>query len=157
MWPHLGDKPYRCYQCLKCFSYSSHLKVQMRTHSGVKPYRCDQCTKCFGQRSNLKSYMITHSGEKPGGATPASAIHSKRQWGAFTQGNGTLWLTPLSCIRWNDCCWFFACLAFLTLPLFSILILKWLFNFLFYPFLCICFLLLIYYFTLPCVWKVLYK
>ncbi|CAL8407010.1 unnamed protein product [Arctogadus glacialis] len=65
MSTHSGEKPYRCDQCTMRFSLTRYLKRHMRTHSSEKPYRCDQCMKCFRLGSTLKRHMLTHTGEKP--------------------------------------------------------------------------------------------
>ncbi|XP_056444959.1 zinc finger protein 239-like isoform X2 [Gadus chalcogrammus] len=65
MSTHSGKKPYRCDQCTIRFSLPRYLKIHMSTHTGEKPYRCDQCTRSFNRKDHLKIHMSTHTGEKP--------------------------------------------------------------------------------------------
>ena len=34
-------------QCGKCFSEAEHLRTHKRVHIGEKPYECKDCCKCF--------------------------------------------------------------------------------------------------------------
>ena len=65
--------------------------------------------KRVSQSPALKVHMRTHAGEKPWRCYISLSDPNKESMGCLTQGNGTLWLTTLSCIRWNDCCRFFVC------------------------------------------------
>ncbi|XP_075769197.1 uncharacterized protein LOC102458690 isoform X5 [Pelodiscus sinensis] len=88
-----GEKPFKCSDCEKSFSWRSQLINHRRTHTGEqpfsgsvrrkgfshnkslinhqkthtreKPFSCSDCGKSFSQRSNLVDHMRTHTGEKP--------------------------------------------------------------------------------------------
>ncbi|CAL4107421.1 unnamed protein product, partial [Meganyctiphanes norvegica] len=62
---HLGDKPYQCVDCEKCFLNYSDLVSHMKTHTGEKPYQCSHCEKRFLKNSDLVRHMKVHTGEKP--------------------------------------------------------------------------------------------
>ncbi|NXF14065.1 ZN506 protein, partial [Smithornis capensis] len=50
------EKRYKCLECGKGFSWSSHLLTHRHIHTGERPYMCRECGKSYRSSSDL----LTH-------------------------------------------------------------------------------------------------
>ncbi|XP_041031536.1 uncharacterized protein LOC121270289 [Carcharodon carcharias] len=62
---HNREKPWKCEDCGKGFSYQSKLETHRRTHTGERPFTCSECGKGFTQSSTLLTHQRVHTGERP--------------------------------------------------------------------------------------------
>ncbi|NXX66417.1 ZNF16 protein, partial [Spizella passerina] len=50
---HGREKPHKCLECGKGFSWSLHLIQHQVIHTGERPYECEECGKSFSWSSSL--------------------------------------------------------------------------------------------------------
>lgn len=62
---HRGKVRYKCQECGKSFTRSSHLTDHVRVHTGERPFGCDRCWQTFARVSSLRLHARIHTGEKP--------------------------------------------------------------------------------------------
>ncbi|RMC11074.1 hypothetical protein DUI87_12266 [Hirundo rustica rustica] len=60
---HTGERPHECGECGDSFRYSSSLRKHQRIHTGEKPYKCGECEKSFRDSYSLIQHQMIHTGE----------------------------------------------------------------------------------------------
>ncbi|NXO21393.1 ZN184 protein, partial [Cisticola juncidis] len=59
-----GEKPYKCKECEKTFSFSSSLFAHHKTHLKKKTFSCTMCRKSFSESTALLQHQRVHIDEK---------------------------------------------------------------------------------------------
>lgn len=74
---HANNKPFRCDECDKEFSYKNTLQLHKQSAHSIRPFECEVCQKRFGRKSYLRIHLRTHTKEKPF-ACPCGRKFSKK-------------------------------------------------------------------------------
>ncbi|XP_067870017.1 zinc finger protein 721-like [Heterodontus francisci] len=59
------EKPWKCGDCGKGFSYPSEVETHRRSHTGERPFTCSVCGKGFARSCDLLTHQLVHSDNKP--------------------------------------------------------------------------------------------